>query len=514
MSRATQQVPEALVLRWNSQTLRARCPYCLYSHRHGLPRATSASQRSSDCADVGLSGEYRLVFPGGGSSTAAGYGWEVNREASAFITVDSQGAVAVPINYFQSDRTLLPQYREQHKPKPALDDADSETGELVTASYGSRPQNNCRDSEDNRQGTTTDDILDLLYSDPDYRRSVYFSHCASRDIQGLESLFSRWPSDQFLGAVTKEGDTGVLLTAHEENGLQTLRWLEDKGDSVHLANHYGRTALMEASLWGRLNTVQYLTQRNVHLEARDSNGMRAVDLAADTERNTTERPRRAGIVYREPAYASKQRRMIEALLKRFTAPSLERADALTAPQRRAFFGRNSDGKLEVFRPQELLEPPRGPYKNQKAFATLDRGSTYPFINAMSGYSYPDWPNVLDNRVWTEKAEGLRALLGLPVDKIAASHVEPQLLAYLLDRHSLQRLVVVDDDKENVDEVDLAELATVLPAYTLRPIITVSKPDLCRLCFETFQRFKTRFPASSVVFHCVGDTVAAPLRVRA
>ena len=93
---------------------------------------------------------------------------------------------------------------------------------------------------------------------------------------------------------------------------------------------------------------------------------------------------------------------------------------------------------------------------------------------MSGYSHPGWPNVLDNEVWTDRAEGLRALLGLPKDKSVASHVEPQFLAYLLDRHSLLYMFE--------DEEDRHEFASAKPAYTLQPIITVSKPDFCPKCF--------------------------------
>ncbi|KAK3705216.1 hypothetical protein LTR37_013377, partial [Vermiconidia calcicola] len=239
-----------------------------------------------------------------------------------------------------------------------------------------------RDSDENRQRKTADEILKKLSSNPGYRRSVYFSYCASRDIQGLESLFRQWPSDQFTGSVTKEGDTGVLLAAHEENGLQTLRWLKDRGDPVHLENHYGRTSLIEASLWGRLDIVQYLTQRKVHLQARDSNSMRVAHLAADAERNTTERARRA--------QTAQDDRSVAETPHRAQPRGCGCTDSTTAT---SFFGGSSDDTLEVFRHQELFEPPHGPgeLQIQKAFATLDRGTTYPSIHAMSGYSYPDWP---------------------------------------------------------------------------------------------------------------------------
>lgn len=133
----------------------------------------------------------------------------------------------------------------------------------------------------------------------------------------------------------------------------------------------------------------------------------------------------------------------------------------------------------------------------KAFATLDRGPNYPYINVVSGYTQPDWPNVLDNGVWTDKAENLRAVLGLPEYRRVASHVEPQLLAYLAERHSLYPF----DEEE-----DYQELKSVRPPYALRPIITVNKPDLCRHCFEFFEHFKIQFPGFNVIFHIVEDSI--------
>ncbi len=113
-----------------------------------------------------------------------------------------------------------------------------------------------------------------------------------------------------------------------------------------------------------------------------------------------------------------------------------------------------------------------------------------------------WTNV----VWTQKAEDLRAYLGLPKDKSAASHGEPQLLAYLLDHHSLHRT-----KNKRIRQ----DLAGAMPAYDLQPIITFSKRHLCRDCDELFELFKIRFPRfNNVVFRCVGESIAGPFKLRA
>lgn len=514
MSCSDQRLPKALVLRWNGRTLRARCPYCLDSHGHGFlgPLAEEnidqaqlgrklrvlRKRRRSDCADVQIGGEYLLAFPQTSDTPASDYGWEVDGETCGFITVNHEGTVPVPISDYWDGRTLLPHYTERHQIASTFEEADDDTDDLVADTGALKLENRAEEQPPKlTQLKTDDEIWEELYVDPDFRRDMYFRHCIYKEVQQLESLYRQYPDDGFIGCVDEEGNTGVLLAATEENGLRTLRWLYARGDPIDRANHYGRTPLMEAALWGRLKTVQYLTHQNICLGARDGNGMQAADLAADTQHNTKERVQRSGKVYREPPDAGRQREQIQALLERLTSSGPERANTAIAPPRRAFFGRKSDGKLEIYRPQVLLEPPTGPYGRQKAFSTLDRGSNYPYVNAMSGYSHTGWTNVLDNGMWTDKADDLRALLGLPKDKLAASHVEPQLLAYLLQRHSLQ---------------DRQELASAMPTYILQPIITVSKPDLCDQCLDLFQRFKDRFPGFGVVFHCVGDSIAAP-RVR-
>jgi hypothetical protein len=178
---------------------------------------------------------------------------------------------------------------------------------------------------------------------------------------------------------------------------------------------------MEAALWGRLDTVRYLVREGVDIYARDANGMRAIDLSDEMERNTKERISRSRCFYREASHAGQLRKQVQALLQR-SASSSSRSNStgtaiLRPPQRCAFFDRKPDGSLEILRPRESVEPPVG--KLEKAFATLDRGPNYPFVNAMSGYTQPGWPNVLANEEWAAKADGLRAFFGLPGNKALA-----------------------------------------------------------------------------------------------
>lgn len=123
---------------------------------------------------------------------------------------------------------------------------------------------------------------------------------------------------------------------------------------------------------------------------------------------------------------------------------------------------------------------------------------------MSGRSHSGWPNVLNNKLLTLKAETLRAMLGLPPDEDAASHVEPQLLAYLIHTHWPYMLEGGDDLKVSADN---------MLSYELHPIITVSKEDLCDDCLEFFARLKNMFACICVAFHCVGDSTWADVTTR-
>ena len=113
--------------------------------------------------------------------------------------------------------------------------------------------------------------------------------------------------------------------------------------------------------------------------------------------------------------------------------------------RLAFSDRDSAARLGIYRCRALFGMPSAPSGQQKAFASLDRGPGYPEIYAMSGYFHPGRLIVINNELRTRKAGELRRTFDLLPKICAASHVEPQLLAYLVDRHSLH---LFDDGERN------------------------------------------------------------------
>ncbi|KAK4551273.1 hypothetical protein LTR86_011257 [Recurvomyces mirabilis] len=306
----------------------------------------------------------------------------------------------------------------------------------------------------------------------------------------LRGLMRAYPEDEFPSLTDEHsGGNGVLYAATEENAVETIKFLLENGAAPDQPDHYGRTALMEAALWGHYDSVSLLTNtQKVNLHARDATGLSALDLSMATERNQGERSERAGGVYREPDDADINRQRIEHHLRRLVY-NQQRAGQDRTPD--SFFQRQPDGSMAVYRPVLEIAIPRG--GATKAFAELNRGSAYFLVQAMSGYSHPDWTNVLDNDVWTGRANQLRTFLGMEANRSYASHVEPQLLAYILFCHSL--LDIEDSSEWSLDltRKEVEGMRKAVPEYDLDPVITVNKGGLCPECQTMKNLMSERFP---------------------
>ncbi|KAK3675893.1 hypothetical protein LTR78_004085 [Recurvomyces mirabilis] len=344
----------------------------------------------------------------------------------------------------------------------------------------------------------TEELLEDMYRSLDFRQDVYISSCVLRFLRRLQILFRDYPLDGFTSHVDVEGNNGVTLVASEEEAVPTLQWLQGRGVDINHVNYHGRTALMEAALWGRLDTARYLLEQGVDQTACDGKSMTALELAMDTRRNANERAIRSSIVYRETGKAGGDRRQLVRELQRMSENSGSSAMSSRLPdQSPSFFHRVEGGHLLLYRPSILLlKPIQSP---QKAIATLDRGGRYPVINAMSGYSHPSWPNVLDNQLWTGRANDLRALLDLERSERYASHVGPQLLAYLALHHTLCLYPFESEEQ-------WARLEAAKPRCSFTALITVNKPRFCRTCAEFFEQFKVHFREIGVEFTFVEEAV--------
>ena len=300
-------------------------------------------------------------------------------------------------------------------------------------------------------------------------------------------FFRKYPEDLFANAVDDEGNNGILLVAAEDAGLDTVKWLEQKGVSIDKRNYHGRTALMEAALSGRLETVQYLIDSGASICAEDANGHRASDFAADSERNEEERISRANNTVMVRPDANRKRRQILACLTR--QETMGQGSLHVAKQsqiHQGYFGKISPNLLWYYKADTSYDIRPG--EETKAFARLDRGPQYPVISAMSGYSQGHRVDVLNNEIWTGKAQDICKTIYFDVSQSCASHVEKQLIAYYMDRHW-----IFDEDTRLRDG-----LPSPPPA-----VITVNKSKMCSDCSAFYDQFCKYFMNVAVRIICVG-----------
>jgi hypothetical protein len=202
-------------------------------------------------------------------------------------------------------RRLLDEHQNLNWP----DENDKAIAEDKVAIVDSLNSLSWSDSEElDNQQTWLDDIWRDILTDQSFRYKCYFSACCLKDIKQLGDLIRRYSEDLVANAADDEGNSGIFLVAAVHGGLNTAKCLEQEGVSTDKRNYYGRIAFMEAALWGRLETVQYLIDNGASI--------RASDLAANSERNEKERISRANKIVMVRPDANRKRSHIVACLTR------------------------------------------------------------------------------------------------------------------------------------------------------------------------------------------------------
>lgn len=88
------------------------------------------------------------------------------------------------------------------------------------------------------------------------------------------------------------GATLIIASREKSSGMVSL--LLDHSSNVNAVNHKGRSALMEAALWGGLDNAKLLMNRGANKSLCDYKKRHAVDLAQPTRKNQRERHLSAG----------------------------------------------------------------------------------------------------------------------------------------------------------------------------------------------------------------------------
>ena len=223
-------------------------------------------------------------------------------------------------------------------------------------------------------GTLSQKIIDYTISD-----------CILGHVREVENYLKTTAEQHiFIQGMDENGDT-TLNYAAAERSPSMVALLLDNGAKVNGRNRRGRTLLMEAALWGRAENAQVLLGHGADRTLSDHHGRTASNLASPSDRNSDERDRRVGAVYKEHTYnADKERKAIVQLLQNQSAPSLiplRTANSIDPDYSQFSFHQSPQtSSIELSAPIKSFTISR----QSKTIARLDRGLPFPPVDAMSG----------------------------------------------------------------------------------------------------------------------------------
>jgi hypothetical protein len=119
------------------------------------------------------------------------------------------------------------------------------------------------------------------------------SECINGNINAVDQYLSTSSEKElFLSGRFPSGDTTLIMAAMEKSH-EMVSLLLQYGADANAINNHGRSALIEAALWGRIESVRALLHANADKGLRDHEGRCAMDLAQPTRSNEKERYRRS-----------------------------------------------------------------------------------------------------------------------------------------------------------------------------------------------------------------------------
>jgi hypothetical protein len=401
----------AMVQWWNSSNVYVKCPFCSHIHRHGFTTNYSPQQqllRVSHCFNEDLGQRrYRMVFPFSEATGESNY--EINRDRDLFVTVGAD-----LFAYYGDDEVerLLGSFEQQLKSKKKW----------------------CADPD-----LLNGDDPDTFVNNCNYAAS----QLVTGHIEYIRHFLESSPESQLFihGIVDDAGNTALHNAACEQH-WEMLQLLLQKGAEVNAVTNEGRTALMEAALWGRVDNVNVLLDHGADpalVCVRNNRQLQAIDFARVSDDNQEERSRRARGVYKEDVDSrSRDRKTIESLLLGNTPPASD------ATRLRSFTFTASPIKSNIITLFAMFDVP-----SSKTLGVIWRGPKFPTVAAMSGWTHSaddvrnvtiggkDWtPNVLKlYKQMKVNLEPHKCDQGIP-GQFYASHVEKQLIAWFIDHHLL------------------------------------------------------------------------------
>lgn len=421
-------LPQVDVIWWNAESVCVRCPCCEKTNRHGFSSYAS-QKRLSHC---GSGQSYQFAFPIDEKTQRVAY--EIDKSKARFVNVCT-------LKELEQD----------------LGEEDQLANQFFATTISSSSSTGAGSDENMYKAAEETVTVDLGEGRTFEQKTIDFavSDCVTGRAGAVQNFLDISPDAAiFLRGRDYSGDTTIIMASCEKNS-DMVSLLLDRGADVNAVNTKGRSALMEAALWGRLENAKILIRNGADRNLRDSKKRTAADLAQPTRENRNERQLRAGGGFgrpaREPIYKedtfgrNADRREILRLLtdNKNIKHKTVYGDAPTAPQCKDYSFRRS--------PETQGIVLRGPLENypvtnrHKAVARLQRGGQFPTIAAMSGWGHSEWRSIrVDGRDWTNEVMHIAEVVGhtlAPDDydqgvpgQFQASHAEKQLIAYFVNRH--------------------------------------------------------------------------------
>jgi hypothetical protein len=293
------------------------------------------------------------------------------------------------------------------------------------------------------------------------------------------------PEAHFLvHGIDDKGNTALIRAAAAEDiGVVNSKRIPDLlvqyGADVNAQNNKGRTALMEAALWGRLTTVKFLLGKGAQWNVWDEKDDRALDFAKETAKRISERRQR-----KRKGSAPNEREAVDENYRLRIVDLLERQDGWLQQsrlERGEYFMRfmRTGSAVPIHEMYIPLDFTTGKPKN-KAFACL-LISNNPKAYTMSGYAHDrSLFGVEDGRDLTNRVIKLAANINWNsnLDENWACHAELQLVAWYLHRYSLEI-----GSQDAPPRTDRQEAAT-------RRIIIVVDRECCETCVDFIKAVNT------------------------
>lgn len=323
----------------------------------------------------------------------------------------------------------------------------------------------------------------------DGRMKWFLSHCVLKETSNVRHMLQRFPEDKLFDYRDKHG-YDILSMVAMEGHIQVMRLLYEAGSQISNLSVVGRSALMEAALWGRDETVKLLLELGADPGLRDEKSLTVLDLAKDNDRNRRERRTRSDL-YKETEDLRKARIRICARLESILDSSSNEANDPGILS--AFNGhfRQDGSELAWFAQTASYQLD---YKS-RTVGMLHCGNSIPIVSAMSGSNCNlPHPQTLDNKNWTHKVRKLCEVIGHKLQKHGsdpsfvgpwyACHAEKQLATYYIDKHFFWGSELARNDVQ--------ELQKLQPLGTPKRASIVVNRQVCEDCEVFLERVRRWF----------------------